>query len=140
MLAQSPVVNSVVHHTPAHLEGLMACKRKSILIGNAVAVWAVAVLVVQATQPVEAQTAWPTKPIRLLVPYPAGGIVDIVARAVAEPMSAELGRPVVVDPRPGANGTLAASMIPQAPADGYSWLILGSIHVVAPHLQVVPYD
>jgi tripartite-type tricarboxylate transporter receptor subunit TctC len=118
----------------------MARKRKAVLIGNAIAVWAVAVMVLHTSQPVEAQTTWPTKPIRLLVPYPAGGIVDIVARAVAEPMSAELGRPVVVDPRPGANGTLAASMIPQATADGYSWLILGSIHVVAPHLQVVPYD
>jgi tripartite-type tricarboxylate transporter receptor subunit TctC len=118
----------------------MACKRKAIVSGNAIAVWAIVALVVQAIQPLEAQTAWPTKPIRLLVPYPAGGIVDIVARAVAEPMAAELGRPIVVDPRPGANGMLAASMVPQAPADGYSWLIASSIHVVAPHLQAVPYD
>jgi tripartite-type tricarboxylate transporter receptor subunit TctC len=84
--------------------------------------------------------AFPTKPIRFLVPYPVGGIVDIVARAVAEPMAAELGQPIVVDPRPGANSTLATAMIAQAPADGYSWVIATISHVVAPHLQTVSYD
>ena len=84
--------------------------------------------------------AWPGKPIRFLVPYPVGGIVDIVARAVAEPMAAELGQPIVVDPRPGANSTLATAMVPQAPADGYTWVIATLSHVVVPHLQSVPYD
>ena len=84
--------------------------------------------------------AWPGKPIRFLVPYPVGGIVDIVARAVAEPMAAELGQPIVVDPRPGANSTLATAMVPQAPADGYTWVIATLSHVVAPHLQSVSYD
>ena len=83
---------------------------------------------------------FPSKPIRFLVPYPVGGIVDIVARAVAEPLAAELGQPIVVDPRPGANSTLATAMIPQAPADGYSWVIATIAHVVAPHLQPVSYD
>lgn len=87
-----------------------------------------------------AAQAWPAKPIRFLVPYPVGGIVDIVARAVAEPMAAELGQPIVVDPKPGANSTLATAMVPQAPADGYSWVIATLSHVVAPHLQSVPYD
>lgn len=93
-----------------------------------------------AALPVWAQAPWPAKPIRFLVPYPVGGIVDIVARAVAEPMAAELGQPIVVDPRPGANSTLATAMIPQAPADGYSWVIATISHVVAPHLQSVAYD
>lgn len=87
-----------------------------------------------------AAQAWPAKPIRFLVPYPVGGIVDIVARAVAEPMATELGQPIVVDPKPGANSTLATAMVPQAPADGYSWVIATLSHVVAPHLQSVPYD
>ena len=87
-----------------------------------------------------AAQAWPAKPIRFLVPYPVGGIVDIVARAVAEPMAAELGQPIVVDPKPGANSTLATAMVPQAPADGYTWVIATISHVVAPHLQSVPYD
>ena len=83
---------------------------------------------------------YPNKPIRFLVPYPVGGIVDIVARAVAEPMAVELGQPIVVDPKPGANSTLATAMIPQAPADGYTWVIATISHVVAPHLQTVSYD
>jgi tripartite-type tricarboxylate transporter receptor subunit TctC len=84
--------------------------------------------------------AWPAKSIRFLVPYPVGGIVDIVTRAVAEPMAVELGQPVVVDPRPGGNSTLATTMVPQAPADGYTWVMATISHVVAPHLQTVPYD
>lgn len=84
--------------------------------------------------------AWPTKPIRFLVPYPVGGIVDIVTRALADPMQADLGQPVVVEPKPGANSTLATAMIPQAPADGYSWIMATISHVVAPRLQAVAYD
>jgi tripartite-type tricarboxylate transporter receptor subunit TctC len=84
--------------------------------------------------------AFPSKPIRFLVPYPVGGIVDIVARSVAEPMAAELGQPIVVDPRPGGNSTLATAMVTQAPADGYTWVIATISHVVAPHLQPVSYD
>jgi tripartite-type tricarboxylate transporter receptor subunit TctC len=84
--------------------------------------------------------AWPAKPVRFLVPYPVGGIVDIVTRALADPLQVELGQPVVVEPKPGANSTLATAMIPQAPADGYSWLMATISHVVAPHLQAVNYD
>jgi tripartite-type tricarboxylate transporter receptor subunit TctC len=84
--------------------------------------------------------AFPTKPMRFLVPFPAGGIVDIIARAMAEPMQADLGQPVVVEPKPGASGTLATAMIQQAPADGYNWVMATIGHVVVPHLQSVPYD
>jgi tripartite-type tricarboxylate transporter receptor subunit TctC len=84
--------------------------------------------------------AFPTKPIRFLVPYPVGGIVDIVTRALADPMQADLGQPVVVEPKPGGNSTLATAMIPQAPADGYNWVMATISHVVVPHLQSVPYD
>jgi len=93
-----------------------------------------------AVAPAAGAQSYPNKPIRFLVPYPVGGIVDIVARAVAEPMAVELGQPIVVDPKPGGNSTLATAMIPQAPADGYSWVIATISHVVAPHLQAVPYD
>jgi tripartite-type tricarboxylate transporter receptor subunit TctC len=92
-----------------------------------------------AARPSVAQ-AWPSKPIRFLVPYPVGGIVDIVARSVAEPMVAELGQQIVVDPKPGANSTLATGMVAQAPADGYTWVIATLAHVVAPRLQEVSYD
>ena len=84
--------------------------------------------------------AFPTKPIRFLVPYPVGGIVDIVTRTLADPMQVDLGQPVVVEPKPGGNSTLATAMIPQAPADGYNWVMATVSHVVVPHLQPVPYD
>jgi tripartite-type tricarboxylate transporter receptor subunit TctC len=92
-----------------------------------------------AARPSAAQ-AWPNRPIRFLVPYPVGGIVDIVARSVAEPMVSELGQQIVVDPKPGANSTLATGMVAQAPADGYTWVIATLAHVVAPRLQQVSYD
>ena len=93
-----------------------------------------------AMAPRASAQAFPTKPMRFLVPYPVGGIVDIVTRALADPMQADLGQPVVVDPKPGGNSTLATAMIPQAPADGYTWVMSTIAHVVVPHLQPVPYD
>lgn len=105
--------------------------RRAALVGS--------VTLAAAARPSLAQ-AWPDKPIRFLVPYPVGGIVDIVARSVAEPMVAELGQQIVVDPKPGANSTLATGMVVQAPADGYTWVIATLAHVVAPHLQQVSYD
>ena len=91
------------------------------------------------TQGARAQ-AWPNKPIRILVPFPAGGIVDIVTRALADPMQADLGQTIVVEPKPGGNATLATAMIPQAPADGYNAVMATISHVVVPLLQSVPYD
>jgi tripartite-type tricarboxylate transporter receptor subunit TctC len=91
------------------------------------------------TQGARAQ-AYPNKPIRILVPFPAGGIVDIVTRALADPMQADLGQTIVVEPKPGGNATLATAMIPQAPADGYNSVMATISHVVVPLLQSVPYD
>jgi tripartite-type tricarboxylate transporter receptor subunit TctC len=84
--------------------------------------------------------AFPTKPMRILVPFPAGGIVDIVTRAVAEPMQSDLGQTVIVEPKPGGNSILATSMIPPLPADGYNWVMATISHVVVPHLQTMPFD
>lgn len=93
-----------------------------------------------AVAPNASAQAFPTKPMRFLVPYPVGGIVDIVTRSLADPMQVDLGQPVVVEPKPGGNSTLATAMIPQAPADGYTWVMSTISHVVVPHLQHVPYD
>ena len=115
-------------------------RRRALRTGTAIGLSAGLSTAVSTLAPSAFAETFPTKPIRFLVPYPVGGIVDIVARAVAEPMATELGQPIVVDPRPGANSTLATAMIPQAPADGYSWVIATISHVVAPHLQPVSYD
>jgi tripartite-type tricarboxylate transporter receptor subunit TctC len=98
-----------------------------------------AAMALALTQGAGAQ-AYPNKPIRILVPFPAGGIVDIVTRALADPMQADLGQTIVVEPKPGGNATLATAMIPQLPADGYNSVMATISHVVVPLLQPVPYD
>ncbi len=66
---------------------------------------------------------WPTKPIRLVVPYPAGGSSDIIARLISKPLGEALGQAVVVDNRPGANGNIGAAMVAQAGADNHTLLL-----------------
>ena len=88
-----------------------------------------------------AQT-YPAKPIRLMVPFPPGGSTDIVARIVAQKLSAQLGQPMVVENRGGAGGTIGTSVVAKAPADGYT-LVVGttSTHVVAPSVYAkLEYD
>ncbi|MBT9501975.1 MAG: tripartite tricarboxylate transporter substrate binding protein [Burkholderiaceae bacterium] len=65
---------------------------------------------------------WPSRPIKLLVPFPAGSSPDLIARAVAEPLAAALGQPVVVDNRPGAGGNVGTGMVAKAEPDGYAFL------------------
>ncbi len=83
--------------------------------------------------------AWPTKPIRIVVPYSAGGAVDVMTRLIAGPMGRELGQTVVVEPRPGGEGNIAALAVAKAPADGYTLLssspILTSIPLLFDNLQ-----
>ncbi len=79
-----------------------------------------------------AQT-YPTKPVRLMVPFPPGGSTDIVARIVAQQVSERLGQQMVIENRGGAGGTIGTALVAKAPADGYT-LVLGTTntHVVAP--------
>ncbi|MBT9514434.1 MAG: tripartite tricarboxylate transporter substrate binding protein, partial [Acidovorax sp.] len=89
-----------------------------------------------------AATPWPEKPVTIVVPFPAGGSTDMVARAMALHMGEKLGQSFVVDNRPGATGTLGAGAVKRAAPDGYTLLVssLGAF-VVAPHLlKSVPYD
>jgi tripartite-type tricarboxylate transporter receptor subunit TctC len=91
--------------------------------------------------PARAQ-AWPARPVRLVVPFPAGGSTDIVGRLVGEWLGQRLQQPVVVDNRAGAGGTTGSDLVAKAPADGYT-LLLGtsSTHAIAASLYArLPYD
>ncbi len=79
-----------------------------------------------------AQNGYPNKPIRVIVPFAAGSTTDIIARAIADKMSASLGQPLVVDNRGGASGTIGQTAVASAAADGYTLMIHSSSHTVSP--------
>jgi len=79
--------------------------------------------------------AWPTRPIKLIVPWPAGGGVDTAARMISEPLGQRLGQPIVVDNRPGAAGNIGTALAAQEKPDGHTLLMASlSPHSVNPHL------
>jgi tripartite-type tricarboxylate transporter receptor subunit TctC len=80
--------------------------------------------------------AWPSKPVRLIAPYPPGGGVDTVARLVAEKLGPRLGQPMTVENMPGAGATIGAAALAKAAPDGYT-MMLGSIvdYAIAPHVH-----
>jgi tripartite-type tricarboxylate transporter receptor subunit TctC len=89
-----------------------------------------------------AQAAYPSKPIRIVVPFPAGGTTDILARAVAQKLTESMGQPVVVDNRAGAGGNIGADLVAKSPADGYT-LLMGTVgtHAINASLYAkMPYD
>jgi tripartite-type tricarboxylate transporter receptor subunit TctC len=99
-------------------------------------------LALLACSSVSAQPAFPSKPVTLVVPFPAGGALDIVARALAEEMRKHLGQQVVVDNRAGAGGTLGSGVVARAAPDGHT-ILLGSVatHAIAPGLyRNLAYD
>src|SRR5262245_40344149 len=78
---------------------------------------------------------YPDKPVKLIVPYPAGGIVDVIVRTVTGPLSAELSQPIIVDNRSGADGRIGLNAAMQAPADGYTLLGASPLLAVGEHLM-----
>ncbi|MES2413672.1 MAG: tripartite tricarboxylate transporter substrate binding protein [Pseudomonadota bacterium] len=85
--------------------------------------------------------AWTDKPVRMLVPAPAGGTMDIVARILAEQLSADIGQPVIVDNKPGAGGGIAVQAMMAAPADGQTIMVTASnVLTEIPHLMKAGFD
>ncbi|MDF3822872.1 tripartite tricarboxylate transporter substrate binding protein [Leptospira sp. 96542] len=92
--------------------------------------------------PLSRAAAWPDRPIKLVVTFPAGGASDIVARVLAEQLAPRLGQAVVVDNRPGAGGSVGGLAVAQAPADGYTLMLSNSTPIsIGPFaLEKQPYD
>jgi tripartite-type tricarboxylate transporter receptor subunit TctC len=91
----------------------------------------VAIAIVGASGGPASAQEWPTRPIRLVVGFGAGGGTDIAARLVAQPLSEILGQPVVVENRPGAGGTTAADAVAKSPKDGYTALLMSNAHAIS---------
>ena len=92
----------------------------------------IAVLLAAATS-VYAQS-YPTKPVKVIVPYPPGGPTDIVARVVGQKLSDQMGQQFIVENRPGAGGNIGAEAVAKSPADGYTLLVATTAHAINPSL------
>ena len=91
--------------------------------------------------PLSMAQAWPARPIRLVVPFPPGGLIDNMARLVGSRLSQELGQPVVIDNRPGAGGNVGAAEVARAPADGYTLLMASPALTISPAVyKNLPYQ
>jgi tripartite-type tricarboxylate transporter receptor subunit TctC len=83
--------------------------------------------------------AYPSKPVRIIVPYPAGGIVDLMARAVGDGLGAKLGQAVIVEPRPGADASIGTDAVAKSDPDGHTVLMATLALAVNPNLSSVPW-
>jgi len=104
----------------------MAYRLGGILVGVAMAATATTAL---------AADSFPSKPVHLIVPYPAGGIVDIVARSVADQVSRDWNQSVIVESKPGADSNIGTSYVAKSTPDGYTWLISGPAALVNPTIH-----
>jgi tripartite-type tricarboxylate transporter receptor subunit TctC len=99
--------------------------------------WLAAALLLSTAGLAGAQAAFPSKPITMIVPFPPGGLADIVARPVADAMSRDLGQPVVIENKAGAGGGIGMGLAAKAPADGYTVLLSLSSLTVLPEADAV---
>ena len=99
-------------------------------------------VLVASAQPARAQeSAYPTKPVKILIAFPVGGLLDAVSRIVGEKLSVVLGQQFVIEARPGAGGTLATSAVARAEPDGYTLMMINDNHALNPSVfKNIPYD
>src|SRR5215471_20871636 len=88
-----------------------------------------------------AQEAYPTRPVKIIVAFPVGGLLDTVSRLVGDKLSAVLGQQFIIESRPGAGGTLATAAVARAEPDGYTLMMINDNHAVNPSVfKNIPYD
>ena len=102
---------------------------------------AVAALLLMAAAHGASAQAWPVKPVKLVVPFPAGGPTDVLSRAMADKLGTALGQPVVIENKPGAGGAIGADFVAKSAPDGYTLVMATtSTHSIGPYLAKLPYD
>jgi tripartite-type tricarboxylate transporter receptor subunit TctC len=111
------------------------------MMGRWLRIAAALIAVLAAGSTARAQSAFPTRPVHVFVPYPPGGGVDILARTLGDVVSRQWGQAVVVENRPGAGGVVASQALAQAQPDGYTLIVVASGHATNPFLYPkLPYD
>lgn len=90
---------------------------------------------------VYAAEEYPSKPIKLVVPWPVGGVTDVAARIIGDRLGRVIGQPIIVDNKPGGTGIIGTDAVAKAAPDGYTLLLVSaSTHAISPHLMKLPYD
>jgi tripartite-type tricarboxylate transporter receptor subunit TctC len=90
--------------------------------------------------PVAAQQAYPSKPIRMIVPYSSGGTTDLLGRLIGRKLTERWGQPVIVDNRPGGNSIIGTDALAKSPPDGYTLMTMAIAFAITPSLLPTPYD
>jgi tripartite-type tricarboxylate transporter receptor subunit TctC len=84
---------------------------------------------------------YPSKPVKIIVPFGPGGFTDVVARILQKELQPVLGQPIIIENRPGAGSTIGTDAVAKSPADGYTLVMISTTHVISPHLyKKMPYD
>src|SRR3954471_8452757 len=116
---------------PPTKSGRIAVRRREFVASSAAMLAAPAV----------AQPAWPSKPLRMVIPYPPGGPSDVSTRIVIEHAARSLGQPVVFDNKAGASGRIGAALVKNQPVDDHTFLTTTTAMVcITRHLQAIPFD
>ena len=116
----------------------MTSSRRGLLVAALASTASAALPSLALAQP----AAWPSKPLRIVVPYPPGGSSDIIARAISQPLSEALKQPVIVENRAGANGNLGADLVAKSAPDGYTILLcdVGALAISPSVYTKLPFD
>ena len=101
---------------------------------------AAAGLVLALVSPAFAQSDYPNRPVRLIIPFPPGGSNDVVGRMIGDQLSKQLGKQVIIDNRAGAGGVIGTELASKEKPDGYTLLVISLAHAVNPWLYKLPYD